>query len=95
MCGVGEALLEALPNAIIKKYLQGCGISVDVHGRNDGKIYYMSLKPGLVAGDACEAIIAETASLLSGIVESNEESEDPFTGLDEKEELGIKILCKN
>ena len=43
-----------------------------------------------MSNGACEVITAETASLLSGVAEGDEECEDPFIGLEEDEEEEVK-----
>jgi len=73
---------EELPTEIIKKSFQACGISVEIDGTHNGEIH--CLKPGGVAADARGAINTETANLLAGV--SEDDDEDPFAGLEEDED---------
>jgi len=52
--------------------------------KNKLKMGKIGLKPGGVAADACGAINTETANLLDGV--SEDDDEDPFAGLEEDED---------
>ena len=75
---------DGLSTDIILKSFRVCGISVDVDSSGDSDIH--CLKEGGVAAGAREDITTETASLLSGRRDSDDDA-DPFTVSEDEEEL--------